>query len=121
MTVKTKKRGKKALIILASILGFLIAATGICAVINLVGIKSNENFISVIEPVQYENQLTPTLGNDGNYTFTTDGDFKVMQLTDVHIGGGFMSIKKDSMAINAVASMIAEEKPDLVVVSGDIA
>ena len=121
MTVKTKKKGKKALIILASILGFLIVATGICAVINLVGIKSNENFISVIEPVKYENQLTPILSDDGNYTFTTDGEFKVMQLTDVHIGGGFMSIKKDSMAINAVASMISEEKPDLVVVSGDIA
>ena len=121
MTVKTKKAGKKALIIIASILCFLIVATGICAVMNLVGIKSNENFISVLEPVKYENQLTPTLGDDGCYTFVTDGDFRVMQLTDVHIGGGFMSIKKDSMAINAVASMIAEEKPDLVVVSGDIA
>lgn len=121
MTVKTKKRGKTALIVIASILCFLIVATGVCAVINLVGIKSNENFISVIEPVKYENQLTPTIGDDGYYTFVTDDDFRVMQLTDVHIGGGFMSIKKDSMAINAVASMIAEEKPDLVVVSGDIA
>ena len=121
MTVKTKKRGKKALIVIASIIGFLIIAAGIFAIINLIGVKSNENFISVIEPVKYENQLTPTLDDNGNYTFTTDGEFKVMQLTDVHIGGGFMSIKKDSMAINAVASMIAAEKPDLVVVSGDIA
>lgn len=121
MTVKTKKRGKTALIVIASIICFLIVATAVCAVINLVGIKSNENFIRVIEPVKYENQLTPTIGDDGYYTFVTDDDFRVMQLTDVHIGGGFMSIKKDSMALNAVASMIAEEKPDLVVVSGDIA
>ena len=121
MTVKTKKRGKKALIIIASILCFLIVAVGICALVNVVSIKSNENFISVIEPVKYENQLTPTIGEDGNYTFVTDGDFKVMQLTDVHIGGGFLSVRKDSMAINAVASMISAEKPNLVVVSGDIA
>ena len=44
-----------------------------------------------------------------------------MQLTDIHIGAGFLSIKKDTMAINAVAAMVSEEKPDLVVVSGDIA
>ena len=121
MSVKTKKRGKTALIVIAAVLGALIVAAGVCAVINLIGIKSNENFISVIEPVKYEAQLTPTMGDDGCYTFTTDDDFRIMQLTDVHIGGGFMSIKKDSLAINAVASMIAEEKPDLVVVSGDIA
>ena len=121
MSVKTKKRGKAALIVLASIVCVLIIAVGVCAVTSLVGIKSNENFIGVLEPVKYEAQLTPTMGDDGCYTFTTDGDFKVMQLTDVHIGGGFMSIKKDSMALNAVAAMIAEEKPDLVVVSGDIA
>lgn len=121
MAVKTKKRGKIALIVIAAIIGALIVAFGVCALMNLIAIKSNENFISVIEPVKYEAQLTPTMGDDGSYTFTTNGDFRIMQLTDVHIGGGFMSIKKDSLAINAVAAMIAAEKPDLVVVSGDIA
>ena len=61
------------------------------------------------------------LDDNGCYTFTTDDHFKVVQLTDVHIGGGFLSIKKDSMAINAVAAMITAEKPDLVVITGDIA
>ena len=85
------------------------------------GLKSNRNFISTIDTVSYENQLEPVLDDDGFYSFTTDKDFKIVQLTDVHIGGGFMSIKKDSMAINAVAAMLTEEKPDLVVVTGDIA
>ena len=31
-----------------------------------------------------------------------------------------MSIKKDAMAINTVATMIRVEKPDFVVVTGDI-
>lgn len=50
----------------------------------------------------------------------SDKGLKVMQLTDVHIGGGWMSIKKDAMAINTVATMIRVEKPDFVVVTGDI-
>lgn len=57
---------------------------------------------------------------DGHVCFTTDTELKVMQLTDVHICGGLLSYKKDLMALNAVATLIATEKPDLVVVTGDI-
>ena len=120
MKVKTKKRGKTALIVIGCVIGVLIVAIGVCALVSFIGLKSNQNFIETLEPVKYENQLVPSFDEDGNYAFTTDGDFRVMQLTDVHIGGGFMSIKKDSLAINAVAAMVAEEKPDLVVVSGDV-
>ncbi len=121
MTVKTKKRGKTVLIVFASLIGVILLALCICAAVSFVGIKSNQNFIKSVKTVEYENQLAPEIGNDGYYTFTTDNDFKIMQLTDVHIGGGFLSIKKDTMALNSVASMIAAEKPDLVVVTGDIA
>jgi 3',5'-cyclic AMP phosphodiesterase CpdA len=44
-----------------------------------------------------------------------------MQLTDVHIGGGYLSKEKDAMALNAVAAMVMAEKPDLVIATGDIA
>jgi 3',5'-cyclic AMP phosphodiesterase CpdA len=115
-----KQRFKKFLKILLIIILVIIVLCGICACISLVGLKSNEAFISTIDNIKYENQLSPTLADDGYYTFVTDDDFKVVQLTDVHIGGGFMSIKKDNKALNAVATMISEEKPDLVVVTGDI-
>lgn len=118
---KTKKRGKTALIVIASIIGVIALMLCICALVSFIGNKSNSNFIKTLSPVEYESRLEPAVADDGYYTFTTDEDFKVMQLTDVHIGGGFLSIKKDSMAINAVAAMISEEKPDLVVVTGDIA
>lgn len=120
MTVKTKKKGKIALIVLGSIAGVIALLLCVCVAVSFVGIKSNQNFIKSLEPVNYESQLEPVL-EDGYYTFTTDNDFKIMQLTDIHIGAGFLSIKKDSMALNAVAAMVSEEKPDLVVVSGDIA
>ncbi|MBQ4603929.1 MAG: metallophosphoesterase, partial [Clostridia bacterium] len=51
----------------------------------------------------------------------SDRGIKVLQLTDTHFGGGWMSHKKDSMALNAIAAMITAEKPDLVIVTGDVA
>ena len=122
---KSKKTGGRRfrlfLKVLVIIIVILALLCGIAACVSMIGLKSNANFIQTIDTVRYDTQLTPTLDSNGQYTFTTDRDFKIVQLTDVHIGGGFMSIKKDSMALNAVAAMLSEEKPDLVVVTGDIA
>lgn len=114
------KKGKIALKIIVSLVLIVAIVLGCLAVVNVVGVKANSKFINSIEPVSYENQLEPTLDENGRYTFVTDEEFKILQLSDIHIGAGFMSIKKDNMAINAVAAMITEEKPDLVVVTGDI-
>lgn len=105
------------------LLGILIALLCIIAIItaiNTICVASCKNYIKSINPVSYSSQLTPEEKNDYT-TFVTDNDFMVMQLSDVHIGAGFMSVKKDNQAINAVAAMVAEEKPDLVIVTGDIA
>lgn len=72
------------------------------------------------EKVSYDNQLIPELDEDGCWTFTTDREFKIVQLTDIHIGGGLFSLKKDAKAMNAVAAMLTAEKPDLVVLTGDM-
>lgn len=123
--IKTKKTPKERFkVFLKVILIIILVIALICAAlasVTAIGIKSNSNFIQSIETVSYDKQLEPTLDDNGFYSFTTDRDFKVIQLTDVHIGAGFMSIKKDSMAINAVAAMLTAEKPDLVIVTGDIA
>lgn len=118
--VKTKKKGKKALKVIGIILAVVVILAGVAAVANVVGNKGNMEKISGFEAVSIENQLVPEKDEKGNWTFTTDEDFKVLQLTDVHIGGGFLSLKKDAMALNAVAAMIKAEEPDLVVVTGDI-
>ena len=121
--VKKAKKGRK--IVRRIFLGLLccIAVFAlVTAVINLVISKSEKNFISgSVQPAAYEEQLVPELDENGYYTFTTDRDFKIVQLTDVHIGSGYMCSKKDIMALNAVAAMVSEEKPDLVIVTGDIA
>ena len=69
---------------------------------------------------EIDNQLIPEKDADGNWTFTTDRELKIMHLTDIHLGGGWIPKKNDTLALNAVAQMITVEKPDLVVITGDI-
>lgn len=119
---KTPKQRLKSFfkVLLGIVVAFAIIAA-IIAVANIISVKSTQNFVSTIKQVEYTDQLVPIRDKaDGNYTYTTDKDFRVMQLTDVHIGAGFLSSKKDAMAINAVEAMVREEKPDLVIVTGDI-
>ena len=125
MTRKHRIDGKgkvnflKTIVAIVLIIGLIATAV---AVTNTVGNNNRDAFAKTFEKVDYNGQqLVPTLGDDGCYTFVTDGEFKIMQLTDVHIGGGFMSKEKDEMALNAVAAMITAEKPDLVIVTGDLA
>lgn len=118
--VKKKSKGKIALKILGVILAVIVIFVAAAAVINVIGNKGNIEKIAAFEPVTKENALVPEKDENGYWTFTTDGDFKVMQLTDIHIGGGFMSLKKDAMALNAVAAMIKAEQPDLVIATGDV-
>ena len=111
---------KKALKITGVVLASLFLLCTLFAVINQLGENEMNAYIDTFSAVEVEDALTPVLEN-GEYFFTTDRDFKVMQLTDVHIGGGFLSRKDDKMAINAIAAMVQEEKPDLIIVTGDTA
>ena len=122
-TKKTaKQRFQKFINVIISIILVIAVLAGVVTIVNFVKTKSSYEFIeSYVKGVKYENQLVPTIGADGFYEFTTDREFRVMHLSDVHLGGGFLSTKKDSMALNCVAAMITAEKPDLVVVTGDVA
>ena len=117
---KRKKRRKKLKKILLGLLIVVVAFCAVSMVMTAVSNKANIEKAHSFEAVEYENQLVPEKDQNGYWSFTADRDFKVLQLTDVHIGGGWMSAKKDGMAMNAVAAMITAEKPDLVIVTGDI-
>lgn len=95
---------------------------GIIAILNTVTTKALIEQASAYEKVAYteHEQLVPEKEADGYYTFKTDRDLNVIQLTDVHIGSGFLSQQKDAWAMNAVANMIRESQPDLVIITGDI-
>ena len=57
----------------------------------------------------------------GIYTITNNKEtFKILQLTDIHLGGSAISYDKDIKALKAVYKLIDYTKPDLVVVTGDL-
>ena len=118
MAKSKKKNGKKVLLVIFSVIlviAVVIAGLNIFSVQNLLEKGNSYNKIEI------KNQLTPQKDENGYWYFTTDGDFKVMHLTDIHIGGGFMSKDVDEKALNAIATMVTKEKPDLVIATGDIA
>lgn len=120
---KTVKKGKKKTIlkILAGIAVLLAAFIVVTCLVSFIGNRANMKRIAEYEAVEYSGQLQPEKAADGSVYFTCDRDFRVMQLTDIHIGAGWMCLNKDAKTINAVAAMISAEKPDLVIVTGDIA
>lgn len=115
----SKQKRLLALRIVIIVLASILAVLGILAIANAVSVKKVEDFASSFEKIEYESKLEPVLDENGYSTFITDDDFKVVQLSDVHIGAGFLSVNKDKKAVDAVAAMLREEKPDLVVVTGD--
>ena len=113
--------------VLKFLLGFVIGLVSVILVLcigltvaNKISEVSMNEYIDSFGKVEYESQLKPQLDEHGNWYFTTDGDFKIMHITDTHIGGGCLSRGEDKKAFNAVAAMIAYEKPDLVIATGDI-
>ena len=120
--IKRRKKQKALISACATICALIIFASA-SAIANSIVL---DNWIAEAKnnvPVEYGEgeQLVPIKDEDGYWTFTTDRDFKVMHLTDIHIGGGFMSTRQDQWAQDALETMIRAEKPDLVVVTGDIA
>lgn len=117
--VKGKKGNWKKRLLIA--LSVIVAISLIITVANVIMVSHLMKTGSSYEKVQMENRLTPQKDENGYWYFTTDEDFKVMQITDIHIGGGFMSKGDDEKALNAIAAMVTREKPDLVIATGDIA
>ena len=114
---KNKKRKKIFITFISIVIVIALVITGI----NLMAVNKLIKQGNGYNQVEIENQLTPEKDENGNWVFTTDRKFKVMHLTDIHIGGGFMSKGVDEKALNAVAAMVTKEKPDLVIATGDIA
>lgn len=114
------KKGKKFLKVFAGIMAVLIAFIGITTVVTVIGLNANIKKAKTFPAVETD-ELKIENVSAGVWNIYSDRELKVMQLTDTHFGGGWMSLKKDSMALNTVAAMITAEKPDFVIVTGDAA
>lgn len=61
------------------------------------------------------------LDTDGHFAWVRaeNAPLKILQLTDLHLGFGPLSKKKDAKAMAAVSALIGKTKPDLIVLTGD--
>ena len=120
-TKKERKINKKAMI--ASIIAVVLAVVVIVAptIANVTVRAVHRDQIMQFGKVYVDTMITPAKEADGAWTFITPRDFKIMQLSDIELGGGFLSSMEDSRAFNALEAMIATEAPDLLVVTGDLA
>lgn len=113
------KKGKKVLKVFAVILAAIILLAGISSIITVIGLNANINKAHSFPSVGCNLKIEEK-GN-GVWNIYSDKELKILNFTDTHFGGGFLSAKKDSMAMNAIAAMVSAEKPDLVIISGDMA
>lgn len=78
-------------------------------------------YISTVAEVEHNPNEILYNEDTGIYTIAAKGDsFKILQLTDIHLGGSILSISEDMKALHACYQLISETSPDLVVVTGDL-
>ena len=60
--------------------------------------------------------------NNGTYTiYPNKKSFKILQLTDIHLGGSIISKEDDKLALKTVTELINYAKPDFIIITGDLA
>lgn len=78
-------------------------------------------YISMVAEVEHNPNDILYNEDMGIYTIVTKEDsFRILQLTDIHLGGSILSISEDMKALHACYRLISETSPDLVVVTGDL-
>lgn len=78
-------------------------------------------YINSVPIVEHNSNNIKYDDETGIYTITaSDDDFKILHLTDIHIGGSLYSYNKDIKALKACYAEIEYTHPDLVVVTGDL-
>ena len=117
---KEKKKMNLFVKILLWVLGILVGLMALLALANTICTAIDMRTVNALEPVYKEDTLTPVIDDaTGFYTFTTDREFKVMQLSDIHLGAAILTVDNDKQVIKTVETMLRTEKPDLVIVTGD--
>lgn len=80
-----------------------------------------QDYINSVPVVEHNTHKIEYNDDTGVYTITkSTDDFKILHLTDIHIGGSLYSYRKDIKALKACYAEIEHTHPDLVVVTGDL-
>ncbi|MFA5450118.1 MAG: metallophosphoesterase [Clostridia bacterium] len=119
MKKEIKKRRKFNYKKLIRITVSVLVILGVLTVINVLGTDVS---MAVADEYSQVKQVEYTI-EDADYGYkikNTNKNFRILQLTDIHIGGGILSVNNDKMAITAVAAVVKAANPDFIIVTGDI-
>lgn len=108
--------------ILIVIIGMLVGIYAVLLAVNWGCSLALRRYVCSFDPVEYDeaDRMVPEYDPEiGHYTVRTGRDLKIMMLTDIHIGGGYRSYRKDKKTVFEVISMLQKEKPDLAILCGD--
>ena len=121
--IRTKEERKKSRriglrIFFITILTVIALILGIDRFFNSRLIK----YIKTFEPVDYTgvSRAIPEFDESlDHYSISSEDGLNIMMLTDIHLGGGRWSYKKDLKTIYEIITMLQKVKPDLVILDGD--
>lgn len=117
-------RGRSILLRLLNVATVAALLVGSLQVMSL-GLGYHKAFLSRLDYSVFRRDDLPAVEYDrdtGVYTLTAQReDFKILQLTDVHLGESLTTTDTDRKALQACYDLIRETQPDLVIVTGDIA
>jgi 3',5'-cyclic AMP phosphodiesterase CpdA len=66
------------------------------------------------------NQLKTDSNGHFNLSFSAKDQFRILQLTDMHLGFGPLSKKADRQVMDAIRLLIEKSSPDLIILTGDM-
>ena len=78
-------------------------------------------YINSLPVVEHRANTIEYNEESGVYTITGSGeDFRILHLTDIHLGNSLFSARQDIKALTACYTLIENSHPDLVLVTGDL-
>lgn len=62
-----------------------------------------------------------TIFEDNIYKiYMSNENYKILQLSDIHVGGSFITYRKDLKALDSIQKLVSNTKPDLIIITGDL-
>lgn len=103
-------------------LSSLILIVLLCFSIIATGSNVNEAYISSLDYSVFSHRSSFAYDEEsGVYTLRSEnGEFRILQLTDIHICGSLSTVLTDRAAFDTCYALIREAQPDLIIVTGDI-
>ncbi|MDO4317854.1 MAG: metallophosphoesterase [Lachnospiraceae bacterium] len=106
-------------------IAFLLVVTQLCSLAAAGGLlrKRNERVYAYFEELEPLGDRQPFLWEEEKEAYElvcSEDECRILQLTDLHIGGSEATEREDLLAFGAMYRLIRHSQPDLIVVTGDL-